>query len=93
MSRPRPSTTEPDPAIDRTVSAVGSTSDSLALTPEQMARWAALIARGEAEFPPSLTRAQEEQLRHEVRQQRRARLVQFIARQIARSLAWSAGPT
>lgn len=53
------------------------------LTREQLGRQAELIAAGEAEFPDDLPPAQQVLLADEVRRLRRARLVTFIARQIA----------
>jgi len=56
------------------------------LTAEQLARWAELIAGGEAHFPGSLGRDQQRHLLELVRQRRRSRLVQFIARAIAQEI-------
>jgi hypothetical protein len=75
-----------------TASAASSPGARLPLTPEQLAPWAELVARGEAEFPVGLSRAQEAQLRQQVRQLRRARLVKFVARQIALDIARDCGP-
>ncbi len=58
-------------------------SKPLHLSDEQLARWTALVARGDAEIPTSLNDAQSDQFRHQVRILLRARLVQFIVRQIA----------
>jgi hypothetical protein len=56
------------------------------LTPEQMDRYADLVAGGKAELPNGLLPAQERDLVGKVRSRLRRRLVSFIARQIARDL-------
>jgi UDP:flavonoid glycosyltransferase YjiC (YdhE family) len=61
------------------------------LTPDQLARWAEVIADGECGLPRGLNKAQEQQLRDLVRRRLRQRLVQFIARQIARDIQRTAG--
>ncbi len=53
------------------------------LTPEQMDRYADLVAAAEAEFPDGLSREQEEELTGEVRTRLRRRLVHLIAHRIA----------
>ena len=53
------------------------------LTPEQMNKFAELVAAGEAEFPDGLSREQEEELTGEVRSRLRQRLVHLIAHRIA----------
>ena len=53
------------------------------VNPDQLRLWARLVADGEAEFPPDLPPDQEQSLLYEVRRLRRARLITFIARQIA----------
>jgi len=61
----------------------GPDTGRIPLTPEQMDRFAALIATGEAEFPGGLSREQEEELTGEVRTRLRRRLVHLIAHRIA----------
>jgi hypothetical protein len=61
----------------------GPSQDHKQLSPEQIARWAELLAKGETEFPDGLRAAQKKQLEQDVRRLRCARLVQFIARCIA----------
>jgi hypothetical protein len=56
------------------------------LTPEQMERYADLVAGGKAELPDGLVPAQEHDLVGMVRSRLRRRLVSLIARQIARDL-------
>jgi hypothetical protein len=68
-----------------------SSSEPLVLSPDQLARWCDVIACGDAEIPPGLVHSQEEELQQQVRQLRRTRLVQFIARQIALDIARKAG--
>lgn len=92
MSRPEPSSTKPGQEESPTVAAARPSGERLQLTPEQLARWAELVARDEAEPPPGLAQAQEEQLRQQVRRLRRARLVQFVARQIALDISRNSGP-
>ena len=59
---------------------------SLALTDEQVDRYADLIAAGEAELPDGLSRQQEEELIARTRARLRRRLIVLIARQIAADL-------
>jgi hypothetical protein len=61
------------------------------LSPEQIARWAKLIADGQEPFPTGLRPEQEEQMLRRVRRLRRASLVRFIARQIAGDIAAEIG--
>lgn len=61
------------------------------LTAEQLADWADVVSRGEAEIPQGLSQDQEQELRLRVRQFLRQRLVQFIARRIARDIQRSTG--
>lgn len=56
------------------------------LTPEQMDRYADLVAGGKAELPDGLLPAQELDLVGMVRSRLRRRFVSFIARQIARDI-------
>lgn len=56
------------------------------LTSQQLDRWADLVAAGESPFPSGLADQDERQLVELVRRRRRARLVQFIARVIAREI-------
>jgi hypothetical protein len=93
MSCPDPSSTSPGREETPTVATAGPSGEMLHLTPGQLARWADLVAHGEADFPAGLAQAQEEQLRHHVRRLRRARLVQFIARQIALDVSRNSGPS
>ena len=65
--------------------------DSSDLTPEQLARLAELVADGETDLPDDLATEQLEQLIELVRRRRRARLVRFIARQIAADIRRGAG--
>jgi hypothetical protein len=92
MSDPKPATTKPGLVASQSGEAAGPSGEVLQLTPDQMMRWADLVARGDAVFPPCLAHAQEDQLRHQVRRLRRARLVDYIARQIALDITRNAGP-
>lgn len=69
----------------------GSAAAREPLTAEQLAGWADLVSRGEAVVPQGLSQAQEQELQLRVRQFLRQRLVQFLARQIARDIQRSAG--
>lgn len=80
MSCPKPSRTNPGPEENPSVA---NAAESLLLTVDQLARWAELIARREAEFPSGLESSQEKVLQQQVQRRLRQRLVQFIARQIA----------
>jgi hypothetical protein len=53
------------------------------LTPEQIRRWAALVADGTSEFPGDLAPADRDRLLAETRRLLRERLVRLIARAIA----------
>lgn len=86
MSSLEPSVTGPEP--EKELSA-----ELHELTADQLSRWAELISCNEAEFPEGLAPAQEEALKKRVQILLRRRLVDFIARQIARSLQRSAGST
>ena len=55
-------------------------------TQEQLDRVAQLVASGEVAFPAGLSVARTDRLARIVREQRRRRLVQFIARSIARDI-------
>jgi hypothetical protein len=57
-----------------------------ALTGDRLARWAAVVASGEAAFPTGLCDEDQERLLSEVRRQRRSRLIQFVARVIAQDI-------
>ncbi len=61
-------------------------------SPEQLVRLANLVASGEVPLPADLHPDQLEHLAREVRQQRRRRLVQFIARTIALDIHRSGEP-
>lgn len=76
---------------DPPVADIAAAREPQQLTAEQLASWADLVSRGEAEIPQGLSHAQEQELRLRVRQFLRQRLVQFIARQIARDIQRSAG--
>ena len=56
------------------------------LTPEQMDRYAGLVAAGEAELPDGLLPEQEDELIRKVRDRLRRQFVIFVARQIARDV-------
>jgi hypothetical protein len=56
------------------------------LTPQQLARLAELVADGRAALPPGLPAEQLPELIRDVQRRRRDRLLQFIARAIARDL-------
>lgn len=58
----------------------------LSPTPEQLDRVAQLVASGEVAFSAGLSAAQTDRLAKIVREHRRRRLVQFIARSIARDI-------
>lgn len=60
-------------------------------TVQGFSRWADLVARGEVAFPTGLTEGQEESLLQAVRQRRRQRLVQVIARAVAQDIRRSRG--
>src|SRR5688500_4980338 len=62
-----------------------------ALTGDQVERWAGLIASGESEFPHDLAFADEARLFDAVRRLRRARLITYIARQIASDVRGGGG--
>jgi hypothetical protein len=61
------------------------------LSPEQILRWAKLVADGHELFPTGLLPVQEERMLQQVRRCRRARLVRYIARQIAGDIARDSG--
>ena len=73
--------TSPDPTTNGAAPEAPLTDQPLA--PQQLRRLAELIAAGEAEFPWELPPAQRQRLLEHVRILRRARLIRFIARQIA----------
>src|SRR5262249_33485781 len=79
-------TSSHDVFVDPSANTESQGPPSLVLTPEQLQRWADLVARGEADLPLGLAQAQEEELQQQVRRLRRALLVQFIARQIAQDI-------
>ncbi len=83
---PRKSQTRTSPTLAPETTRPESASTSGALTAEQLARWAELVANGETPFPKGLTRDQGHRLLELVCQRRRARLVQFIARAIAQEI-------
>lgn len=56
------------------------------LTPDQLRRWAGLIAAGEDEFPQHLVDPDRQRLAAEVRVLRRERLLELIASAIARDI-------
>ncbi|MCA9207945.1 MAG: hypothetical protein KDA55_06295 [Planctomycetales bacterium] len=60
--------------------------EGLRLTDEQMERWAQLLADGDVEFPPDLLESQVAALVNQVQLRRRRRLIQWLAREIARYL-------
>ena len=61
------------------------------LTPQQVARWAELIAEGHGDFPVDLAPPERDWLLVEVRSHLRDRLVHHIARAIAASVHSEAG--
>jgi hypothetical protein len=61
------------------------------LTPEVLSRCAELLATGEIDWPSGLSDDQELALLDEVRRFRRARLVKFVASQIAADIAREEG--
>jgi hypothetical protein len=61
------------------------------LTPDQISRWAELVAEGQEPMPGGLAPAAAEQMLQQVRRLRRARLVCYVARQLARDIAGEAG--
>src|SRR5437667_213952 len=79
-----------DIPTSRAAKPASPTPGSVLLTPEQVARWADLLARGEAGLPEGLAPCQEEELRQHVCRLRRARLIRFIARQIAQDISGKA---
>jgi hypothetical protein len=64
----------------------------LSFTPEQLKKFADLVAAGEAELPDGLSSEQEAALIHEVRVRLRDRLVGLIVRRIALDIALEAKP-
>jgi hypothetical protein len=56
------------------------------LPPEQLTRWAHLVADGREAMPAGLTPAQHAEMLRQVRRLRRRRLVRYIARQVALDL-------
>ena len=58
MSRPKTSLTTPSQAKCQSPVAVTASDATLALTPEQLAHWAHLVARAEAAFPLGLEQNQ-----------------------------------
>lgn len=82
MRRPRPQRTDRVPAA----------AAEPELTPEQVQRWAELIADGRDVFPADLPLPDRDRLLMEVRRRRRDRLVLHIARVIAHDLGDAARP-
>jgi len=70
----------PSPAASRDGDSFGP------LTPDQIQRWAALIADGAGEFPQELPAPDRDRLVGEVRRRLRARLITLVARAIAQDL-------
>jgi hypothetical protein len=62
------------------------------LTPEQIERWAELIADGSDAFPADLPPPDQDRLLSAVQRRRRDRLVLHIARAIAHDLGGAARP-
>lgn len=62
---------------------------ALLSSPEKLDQVAALVARGELPFPGGLPDNHAHRLAVEVRERRRRRLVQFIARSIAQTICRS----
>jgi hypothetical protein len=60
-------------------------------SPEELQRWADLVASGEVTFPENLSPGGCKQLAEEVRRRRRSRLVKFVARAIAEDIRRSRG--
>ncbi len=83
---PRRHQASTSPATRQDPSGIAAAREPQPLTAEQLAGWADLVSRGEADIPQGLSQAQEQELRLRVRQFLRQRLVQFIARQIARDI-------
>ena len=61
-------------------------------SPEELKRWADLVANAEVAFPENLTAEGRAQLVEQVRRRRRFRLVQYIARAIAMDIAHEREP-
>jgi hypothetical protein len=81
--RPDPRT---DPGTDHDCTASLPALTASRLTPEQVRRWAELIADGRDRFPADLQPPDREGLLAAVLRRRRDRLVQYIARAIASAL-------
>jgi hypothetical protein len=79
-----------EPELART--AERSASNPNASSPERLARLADLVADRAVEFPANLDARDEERLARLVRQRLGARLVRFIARQIAMDIHRETGP-
>jgi hypothetical protein len=92
MPDSNPSATRPREDGSQPVVEASSSDAALQLSPLQLERWADLVACGDALLPEGLAPDQERQLRQQVRRLRRARLVEYIARQIAQDLTRTAGP-
>jgi len=71
---------------DKQLSPETAVSGNLPLSRENVDRWAPMIANGDLGFPPGLNPDFAEFLAEHVRQLRRKRLVQFIARVIAQDI-------
>lgn len=56
------------------------------LLPEELKRWAELVANAEVAFPDDLNASDRARLLDEVRSRRRSRLIHFIARAIAQDI-------
>lgn len=70
----------PSPAASRDGGSLGP------LSPDQIQRWAALIAEGASEFPQELSAPDRDRLVAEVRHRLRVRLVTLVAKAIAQDL-------
>jgi hypothetical protein len=81
---------DPDLASNPPPADAGRETERTDLNADQVRRWARLVADGTEAFPQGLGARQERPMLDEVRRLRRARLVRFIAGQVARDFLSSA---
>ncbi len=82
-----------DPSADDKSLTTGDRDEAVAvLTPEQIQRWARLIAEGRGELPAELDAASRDLLVDEVRRLLKARLIRFVARVIAADIQRRGSP-
>ena len=92
MTRPKPHRTDPGSAdSERIPRCVAQPTTNGLLVPDELNRWADLVANTEVAFPEGLTAVDRARLLEDVRRRRRSRLVQFIARAIAQDILRTRG--